>query len=474
MICPVCGKKSEYLQCPQCGFDSSRNYEQYPTLAPVKKAPAVSALRKEWEKAQQTVETPKKKKNWLPLVACVAMLVIGIAIGAGFGGKQASPEPSGDVQIQVPSETTQQVLPPETTMQTVPPATETEGAWRENVLRSDLPKVTGVYVLLPGWCSSAPVFDSDYRREQIQSVTFLNTLADAPQDAWDVSEAGDGKVLAWVTPNGDLYDLYIGAEGGIAAGKSCFELFRGYSNVEYFSNMEFLHTENVQNMGGIFRECHSITSLDVSTFDTSSVQDMSYMFSNCTSLTSLDVSAFDTGNVQTTTGMFSGCSSLTDLDVSAFDTGNLQTTEYMFSGCSSLTDLDVSALNTGNVQNMGGMFEACSSLTDLDVSSFNTENVQDMRFMFYACSSLTNLDLSSFDTANVQNMGSMFRDCRALTNLNVNGFDTRNVQEMWYMFCGCRSLSSLDLSSFDTGAVEDTTFMFYDCPAGDDWQHLLK
>ena len=65
------------------------------------------------------------------------------------------------------------------------------------------------------------VFGSDYQRTQIRSVTVVDTLADMPEDAWDVSEAGNGTVMTWVKPNGELYDLYIGAEGGVCAGTSC-------------------------------------------------------------------------------------------------------------------------------------------------------------------------------------------------------------------------------------------------------------
>lgn len=35
-ICPVCGKENTSLQCAVCGFDMSRDYEGYPTLAPLK------------------------------------------------------------------------------------------------------------------------------------------------------------------------------------------------------------------------------------------------------------------------------------------------------------------------------------------------------------------------------------------------------------------------------------------------------
>ena len=64
------------------------------------------------------------------------------------------------------------------------------------------------------------------------------------------------------------------------------------------------------------------------------------MFGNCTSLTSLDVSSFDTSKVTSISGMFNGCESLTSLDVSSFDTSNVKYVNNMFYGCTSLTDLN--------------------------------------------------------------------------------------------------------------------------------------
>ena len=42
----------------------------------------------------------------------------------------------------------------------------------------------------------------------------------------------------------------------------------------------------------MFSDCSSLTSLDLSGFDTSKVTDMNHMFTNCFKLTSLDVSNF--------------------------------------------------------------------------------------------------------------------------------------------------------------------------------------
>lgn len=349
MICPVCGKKSQYNQCPDCGFDSSRDYEKYPTLVPVGKTPAVSARRKAWNTKKQPDEVLQRKHPWLALIACAAMLALGIGIGAGLGGGKPAPtEPSENVQVQVPPETTVPI--------TYEPGKE---PWRENILRSDT--IEDIYAAP---VEEYPVFGSEYLRRQIGTVTFLNTLKEAPADAWDVSEAGDGRVLAWVLSTGGRYDLYIGAEGGISAGKSCNALFAGYSHIQQIHNLKFLHTENVQDMGYMFYHCGDLTSLDLSSFDTSSVQDMQYMFKGCFYLTSLDLSSFDTSNVQNMCLMFYNCSNLTSLDLSSFDTSNVQDMHLMFSICYALTSLDLSGFDTSNVQSTDGMFDDCPAGSD--------------------------------------------------------------------------------------------------------------
>ena len=80
--------------------------------------------------------------------------------------------------------------------------------------------------------------------------------------------------------------------------------------------------------------------------------------------------------------MFNECSSLTSLNLSNFNTNNVKDMSYMFNKCSSLTSLDLSNFNTNNVENMKCMFRECTSLTSLNLSNFNTSNVNDMNQMF--------------------------------------------------------------------------------------------
>ena len=110
-------------------------------------------------------------------------------------------------------------------------------------------------------------------------------------------------------------------------------------------------------------------------------------------------------------GMFADCSSLASLDLSGFDTSQVTSMGYMFSGCSDLKTLDLSGFDTSHVTSMRYMFYKCSSLASLDLSGFDTSKVTVMRYMFNGCSALKTLDLSGFDTSRAAIAADMFQGC---------------------------------------------------------------
>ena len=167
-----------------------------------------------------------------------------------------------------------------------------------------------------------------------------------------------------------------------------------------------------------FYRCNNLTTITgIEHLKTDNVTDMGFMFDGCSSLTSLDVSGFNTTNVERFCALFAGCSSLTSIDVSHFNTSNAWDFRLMFSQCSSLTELDVSHFNTQNATGMGGMFQVCSKLTKLDLHNFNTENVFGMGWMFTGCSSLLHLDISGFNTSSAGEMFYMFDECPSLASI---------------------------------------------------------
>ena len=226
---------------------------------------------------------------------------------------------------------------------------------------------------------SYTVFGSDINREQITSLKFLDTLSGTPSDAWDVSQAQDGSVLAWVEPQNEastLFSLYIAGEGGVWAPEDCTYLLAYFRSMKSLDFNNCFYLENCRTMQGMFFRDGALEQLELpEDWDTSTVTNMSELFYSC--------------------------SSIQELDVGVLDTSAVKTMEYMFARCESLHTLDLRTFNTSQVTNMGSMFFQSCQLSDLDVSSFDTSQVTNMDWMFYCCN-LEKLDLSSFDTSQVE------------------------------------------------------------------------
>lgn len=204
-----------------------------------------------------------------------------------------------------------------------------------------------------------PLFNTEALRKNVSTITFLDTMEDVPTNAVDASALGNGKVKAWAEQDGDLYDVYVAAEGGVLAPKDCSRLFSCMPN---------------------------LTSIDFgNAFDTSKVTSMGSMFGYCKKLKALDLSSFDTSNVSDMGGTFYECFELESLNVTSFDTSNVTSMQCMFYACKRLKTLDVTRFNTSKVTNMQCMFLQCSSLKELNLSSFDVSNVTDAFNMFYKC-----------------------------------------------------------------------------------------
>ena len=113
--------------------------------------------------------------------------------------------------------------------------------------------------------------------------------------------------------------------------------------------------------------------------DTSNVTNMGKMFQNYNSLTSLDVSNFNTSNVTSMEGMFDGCKSLTSLDLSGWNTSDVTNIIYMFRGCSVLESLNLSGWNTINVTNTASMFDKCASLKTITMEGCSIDTINDIK-----------------------------------------------------------------------------------------------
>ena len=376
-VCPKCGRELTAGDrfCPGCGADLAPGASQKP--------------------AGKTAQ-PGIKPLAVTLAAAALLVCVGIgALLSGGGEEPGRPAAGGGSGI---SDADASGLPAVN-------LAETSAPWRDNVLMAD-PAQGDTLTDMP----DSFVFGSDITRREIGAVTFVDTTEHLPEERWDVSQAQDGSVMAGVSEDGDLYYLFIAADGGVAAPEDCSGLFQGYANVEAIHFAGAFHTENTTSMSSMFRGCAKLEDLDLEGIDTSSVTDMSSMFSSC---------------------------DIVELDAGDWDTSRVEDMSSMFYSCGELAELELNGWDTSSVTDMGYMFFYCENLTALDLSGWDTSSVTDMHCMFQNCKGLERLNCSGWDVSGVSDMRSVFRNCGELTRLSTDGWEVPGSADTEDMFSGC-------------------------------------
>ena len=305
---------------------------------------------------------------------------------------------------------------------------------------------------------------------------------------------------------------------------STFYWFYQQSELTSIEGIEYLNTSEVTTMNGMFQECSSLESIDLSGFNTSKVTNMNCMFHRCSGLKELNLISFDTSNVTDLAYMFMDCSNLTTIYVSAKWVVDSDTKSTgMFYNCNNLVgcagtvyDADktdkayaridegssypgyLSAIpeayalydNHANIKTLTFYYDGLrytarrmGTTYDLNVDeapgwitdncyiekvvfdeSFKNARPTSTYNWFFGMNNLTSLDLGNLNTSEVTNMYAMFDGCSSLETITFGeAFNTNCVTDMGYMFYGCSSLTELDLSNFDTSNVTYMALMFYGC-----------
>ncbi|MDE6142419.1 MAG: BspA family leucine-rich repeat surface protein, partial [Bacilli bacterium] len=118
-------------------------------------------------------------------------------------------------------------------------------------------------------------------KEQITKVIFQNEVRplNNTKETFDVSEKRNGSVLARLVANEenlDTYTVYIQGEGGVIANRNLNNMFDGFANLVSVEGFENLDTSNTINMDGVFANCQSLKSVDLSSLNVSNVTILKY------------------------------------------------------------------------------------------------------------------------------------------------------------------------------------------------------
>ena len=197
------------------------------------------------------------------------------------------------------------------------------------------------------------------------TLTFKCGLS-KPAGAYGLNE---GRNLPdWNNLGTNVKKVVFDASFASARPTNCYGWFKDFTNLTTIEGFEYLNTENVTNMTGVFNGCSALTSLDLTNFNTAKVTDMKLLFAKCSALESLDLSMFNTENVTSMPSMFNGATNLKTLNVSNFNTEKVNNMGHMFANCPNLTSLDLSSFNTKEVEYVDNIFKNCSNLTTIYAS----------------------------------------------------------------------------------------------------------
>ena len=119
--------------------------------------------------------------------------------------------------------------------------------------------------------------------------------------------------------------------------KVCKYWFMNFYYLTAIEGLQYLNTGEVTSMQSMFANCATLTTLDVTTFDTRQVTDMHAMFQNCSKLTELNLASFRTDKVTDMSNMFQDCKGLTTIYVSRlWSAADVGTSSNMFYDCQNL------------------------------------------------------------------------------------------------------------------------------------------
>ena len=137
----------------------------------------------------------------------------------------------------------------------------------------------------------------------------------------------------------DITKVVFDASFNDARPTSCAAWFIFMQNLAQIDGTQYLHTDKVQSLRCTFYGCTSLSSLDLSSFNTENVTDMYAMFYGCTALTTIYASdEFVTTGIDSSNGatrVFAGCAVLkgavdydansTDATMANYNTGYFKT-----------------------------------------------------------------------------------------------------------------------------------------------------
>ena len=236
-------------------------------------------------------------------------------------------------------------------------------------------------------------------------------------------------------------------------------------------NLSSWDTSNVESMSSVFTSCYKLETLNLTDWDLTNIKTdtggISFMFQECVKLSTLTgINNWDVSKVDNMVSTFSKCRSLTSLNLSSWNTKNVKTMEGMFNnaggndnGGPAIAKLisvgDISNWDVRKSDSFASMFNSCKKLPTLNLTSWNIKNAYTTNSMFTDCEKLTSIgNISSWKTQRTTfNCAWMFSGCSKLNNIgNLSSWKSNitKVLNLFNMFSGTSKLTSIgDIGGWD-------------------------
>jgi|TARA_B110000881_G_C18606017_1_gene540100 surface protein len=258
------------------------------------------------------------------------------------------------------------------------------------------------------------------------------------------------------------------------------------TEVEYmFQNMTNTTTVNISNLtfgpgadastmfsiyqsnGDSSGNSSSLTSIVCEDIDASASNiSLAYMFYRCISLTSLDVSTWDTSGVVDMQAMFYDTRGLTSaiVGLNSFDTSNVTNFNFVM-GQEALSNggpfgggfiYNLSNWRLTSATNVTQMFKNNRMISSLNASNWDVGSVTNFDSMFETLDYCVTISgLHTWDVSSGVNFTQMFQNHKINTNIDVSGWNMSSATNVTQMLYDCdmfnSSLAGWDISSVESG-----------------------
>ncbi len=270
--------------------------------------------------------------------------------------------------------------------------------------------------------------------------------------------------------------------------------FEQMHNLRTLTGVQYLNTSEVTDMGAMFWNCFSLTSMNISNFDTKKVTTMYGMFNGCSSILALDLSNFNTAEVTEMNNMFGECGALRLIYVGqGWNTDKVTVSDNMFDGCNAISGekgttydpdhidkayahVDEGASNPGYLTSaqayvvydngtLSFFCDGCKGGHNGTIYDLNDEDSYPAWWRDGTHNDVTNVYIDpSFANARPISTLGWFHEMPVTMITGLEYLNTSEVTTMAYMFCGSDNksiqLTSIDVTGFDVSKVTNMSYMF--------------